>query len=110
MEVLVALISGLIGILIGCTATWALKAGAELKAFKAKELSAIAAEATKLKIAADKDVATVEVVFKNAHALWDKLRADADELVTAKVAAAAAKPTPIPPVVPPTAPGASTTA
>jgi hypothetical protein len=76
----------IVGIAIGATCHWAISLAAKVEAWDAKE-------ATKIKAAAERDIAVVEAATKGAlgglSALWSKVQADADAIIAAKQAAAA---------------------
>jgi len=78
LVVLVGASCGLLGLIVGSTATWAIKAGAELKAYKAKEEAAASTELAKVRLAAETDVQRVRVTAQEVGNFFRNLRTEFD--------------------------------
>jgi len=111
---------GIIGLLVGSTATWALKVGQELKAYKAKEVATAEKEVAKLKLDAETDIQRVKVTaqeigkfFSNLKAEFEAEKAKILNEADAKAAAQASTPAATTPAqasaAPAAAPAAATT-
>ena len=65
-----------IGLVVGSTATWAIKVGQELKALRAKEAARLAADEAKIKLAAQTDVERARVTVQEVGNFFRGIKAD----------------------------------